>query len=97
MNKVPKLLEKDAIVLGANLFSEFCIYAVASAFALNEVLKFKAREREKDESDEVDTKDLLEDVVKLDKIVENQICDIKSLDCLVKIYEKELKAMAMVT
>jgi len=30
MKKVPKLLEKDAIVLGANLFSEFCIYAVAS-------------------------------------------------------------------
>jgi len=70
---------------------------LTSAFALNEVLKFKAREREKDESDEVDTKDLLEDVVKLDKIVENQICDIKSLDCLVQIYEKELKAMAVVT
>eukprot|EP00092_Neocalanus_flemingeri_P016810 GFUD01018180.1.p1 GENE.GFUD01018180.1~~GFUD01018180.1.p1 ORF type:complete len:149 (+),score=9.94 GFUD01018180.1:78-524(+) len=30
MNKVPKLLEKDAMVLGANLFSEMCIYAVAS-------------------------------------------------------------------
>lgn len=30
MKKVPKLLEKDAIVLGANLLSEFVIYAVAS-------------------------------------------------------------------
>jgi len=30
MKKVPKMLEKDAIVLGANLLSEFVIYAVAS-------------------------------------------------------------------
>merc|ERR1719154_90443 len=34
INKVPKLLEKDAVVLGANLFSEFCIYAVASGVFL---------------------------------------------------------------
>jgi len=93
MNKVPKLLEKDAVVLGANLFSEFCIYAVASAFALNEVMKFKAREREKDESLEDETKDLLEDVAKLDKIVDKQLCDINNLDKLVLIYKKELIAL----
>jgi len=93
MKKVPKLLEKDAIILGANLLSEFVIYAVASAFALNEVLKYKGREKEKDEGYEVDTNELLENVVKLDKIVDKQICDIKHLDKLVTIYKGELNSM----
>jgi len=86
MKKVPKLLEKDAIILGANLLSEFVIYAVASAVALNEVLKY-------DEGYEVDTNELLENVVKLDKIVEKQICDLKNLDKLVLIYKTELNSM----
>lgn len=93
MEKVPKLLEKDAIILGANLLSEFIIYAVASAVALNEVLKYKAREKEKDEGYEVDTNELLENVVKLDKRVEKQICDLKNLDKLVLIYKTELNSM----
>jgi len=70
------------------LLTLFCL-----AFALNEVVKFKAREREKDESYEDETKDLLEDVATLDKIVDKQICDIKHLDNLVLIYKKELIAM----
>ena len=30
MKKVPKMSEKEAIVLGANLFAECCFYALAS-------------------------------------------------------------------
>ena len=30
MKKVPKMSEKEAIVLGANLFAECCLYALAS-------------------------------------------------------------------
>ena len=30
MTKVPKMSEKEAVKLGANLFAEFCFYAVAS-------------------------------------------------------------------
>lgn len=30
MKKVPRLSEKDAVILGANLFSECCFYAIAS-------------------------------------------------------------------
>ena len=30
MTKVPKMSEKEAVKLGANLFAEFCFYTVAS-------------------------------------------------------------------
>merc|ERR1719242_2411369 len=77
MKQVPKMTEKRALELGANLFAEFCFYAVASAIALNEVMKYKVREKEKDESVELDTNELLENVDRLNKLVESQICDIK--------------------
>lgn len=90
---VPKLPEKDAIVLGANLLSEFLIYVVASAFAVNEVLKYKAREREKDEKDDVESNELLENVVRLNKLVDKQSCDIKNLDKLILMYRTHLETI----
>ena len=109
MKSVPKMSEKDAIVLGANLFAEFCVYFFASGklfwklkkhfsevlfavFALNEVLKYKAREKEKDEQFEEETKELLDNVDRLDKILDNQICDIQHLESIVAVYKKELSS-----
>ena len=34
MTKVPKMNEKEAVKLGANLFAEFCFYTVASGIQL---------------------------------------------------------------
>merc|ERR1712098_947340 len=90
MKSVPKMSEKDAIVLGANLFAECCVYFFASVFALNEVLKYKARE--KDEEFEEETKELLDNVDRLDKILDNQICDIQHLESIVAVYKKELSS-----
>ena len=58
--------------------------------ALNEVIKHKAREREKDEAIEVESQELLQNVDKLDRIIDNQLCDIKSLENIIKIYDKNL-------
>ena len=55
-------------------------------------MKYKVREKEKDESVELDTNELLENVDRLNKLVESQICDIKRLNNLVKIYDKELRS-----
>jgi len=38
MKKVPKMTEKEAVKLGANLFAEFCFYAVASGTKLSRSL-----------------------------------------------------------
>jgi len=93
VKEVPKLPEKDAVVLGANLLSEFLIYSVASAFALNEVLKYKERERGKDEKYEVEGNELLDNVVKLGKLIDKQSCDIRNLDELIIIYKKQLESV----
>jgi len=93
MADVPKLSEKEAVKLGANLFSECLIYAVASAFALNEYLKYKTREKEKDATLEADLDALLDNVAKLNQIVENQICDIKSLDNIIGLYKKKIECI----
>jgi len=93
MKSVPKMTEKEAIILGGNLFAECCFYAFASAIALNEVLKHKARERENDETIEVESKELLQNVDKLDKIIDNQLCDIKNLENIIKLYDKTLSKL----
>ena len=109
MTKVPKMSEKEAVKLGASLFAEFCFYAVASgrtspsvwwvrtnfslAIALNEVRKYKAREKEIDEAVESETNELLENVVRLDRLVDSQICDIEKLDNIVQIYDKKLRSV----
>lgn len=93
VKEVPKLPEKDAVVLGANLLSEFLIYSVASAFALNEVLKYKERERGKDEKYEVEGNELLDNVVKLGKLIDKQTCDIRNLDELIIIHKEQLESV----
>lgn len=90
MKKVPKMSEKEAIVLGGNLFSECCFYALASAIALNEVLKFKAREREKDSLVDEDNRCLIDNVNKLDEIIDKQLCDIKRLENIIVLYDIKL-------
>ena len=86
MKSVPKMSEKDAIVLGANLFAECCFYAVASAIALNEVLKFKAREKEKDFEYDEEFREYREYLERLDNVIDKQICDIHRLENIVDQY-----------
>ena len=64
-----------------------------SVIALNEVMKYKARERLIDESLELDNNELLENVDRLNRIVESQICDLKRLDDIVKIYDQDLRSL----
>ena len=63
------------------------------AFALNEVLKYKERERGKDEKYEVEGNELLDNVVKLGKLVDKQSCDIKNLNELIIIYRTQLESV----
>ena len=56
-------------------------------------MKYKVREKEKDESVELDTNELLENVDRLNKLVDSQICDIEKLDNIVQIYDKELRSL----
>ena len=63
------------------------------AFALNEVLKYKERERGKDEKYEVEGNELLDNVVKLGKLIDKQSCDIRNLDELIIIHKKQLESV----
>ena len=72
-------------------FDEFLTFS--SAIALNEVRKYKAREKEIDEAVESETNELLENVVRLDRLVDSQICDIEKLDNIVQIYDKKLRSV----
>ena len=72
-------------------FDEFLTFS--SAIALNEVRKYKARENEIDEAVELETNELLENVVRLDRLVDSQICDIEKLDNIVQIYDKQLRSL----
>ena len=72
-------------------FDEFLTFS--SAIALNEVRKYKAREKEIDEAVELETNELLENVVRLDRLVDSQICDIEKLDNIVQIYDKKLRSV----
>ena len=72
-------------------FDEFLTFS--SAIALNEVRKYKAREREIDEALELETSELLENVVRLDSLVDSQNCDIKNLNNIVRIYDQELRSL----
>jgi len=63
------------------------------AFALNEVLKYKERERGKDEKYEVEGNELLDNVVKLGKLIDKQTCDIRNLDELIIIHKEQLESV----
>ena len=63
------------------------------AFALNEVLKYKERVRGKDEKYEVEGNELLDNVVKLGKLVDKQSCDIKNLNELIIMYRTQLESV----
>ena len=78
-------------VLLLHQFDEFLTFS--SAIALNEVRKYKAREKEIDEAVELETNELLENVVRLDSLVDSQICDIEKLDNIIQIYDKELRSL----
>ena len=78
-------------VLLLHQFDEFLTFS--SAIALNEVRKYKAREKEIDEAVELETNELLENVVRLDRLVDSQICDIEKLDDIIQIYDKQLKSL----
>ena len=78
-------------VLLLHQFDEFLTFS--SAIALNEVRKYKARENEIDEVVELETNELLENVVRLDRLVDSQICDIEKLQNIVQIYDKELRSL----
>ena len=78
-------------VLLLHQFDEFLTFS--SAIALNEVRKYKARENEIDEAVELETNELLENVVRLDRLVDSQICDIEKLHNIVQIYDKELTSL----
>ena len=67
----------------------WCEFLVA-AIALNEVLKFKAREREKDSLVDEDNRCLNDNVNKLDEIIDKQLCDIKRLENIIMLYDNKL-------
>ena len=63
---------------------------MVAAIALNEVLKFKAREREKDSLVDEDNRCLIDNVNKLDEIIDKQLCDIKRLENIIVFYDNKL-------
>ena len=63
---------------------------MVAAIALNEVLKFKAREREKDSLVDEDNRCLNDNVNKLDEIIDKQLCDIKRLENIIMLYDNKL-------
>ena len=60
------------------------------AIALNEVLKYKTREKEKDKLLDEETAELLNDVDKLDQIIDKQLCDIRQLENIVRTHNRVL-------
>ena len=60
------------------------------AIALNEVLKYKTREKEKDKLLDEETAELLSHVDKLDQIIDKQLCDIRQLENIVRAHIRVL-------
>ena len=60
------------------------------AIALNEVLKYKTREKEKDKLLDEETAELLSHVDKLDQIIDKQLCDIRQLENIVRAHNRVL-------
>ena len=60
------------------------------AIALNEVLKYKTREKEKDKLLDEETAELLSHVDKLDQIIDKQLCDIRQLENIVRTHNRVL-------
>eukprot|EP00088_Acartia_fossae_P049847 TRINITY_DN5526_c0_g1_i8.p1 TRINITY_DN5526_c0_g1~~TRINITY_DN5526_c0_g1_i8.p1 ORF type:complete len:159 (-),score=14.10 TRINITY_DN5526_c0_g1_i8:392-868(-) len=89
IKKVPKLDEKTAIELGSNLCAEFIIMSIASVIALNEVMKYKERERQKDLASDLELQELNNCVTRLQNIIESQKEDIDRLREIILSYEKK--------
>ena len=75
------------VLFQANISS---IQVLILAIALNEVLKYKTREKEKDELIDEETAELLNDVHKLDQIIDKQLCDIRQLENIVRTHNRVL-------
>ena len=60
------------------------------AIALNEVLKYKTREKEKDKLLDEETAEFLSHVDKLDQIIDKQLCDIRQLENIVRTHNRVL-------
>jgi len=92
VKKVPKLDEKTALQLGSNLCAEFIILSLASAIALNEVMKFKERERLKDQQTQENFNELNDCIDRLNRIIEQQNKDIEKLKILLESYKQNDKS-----
>ena len=66
-------------------------YLCLPAIAIYEWMKFKAREREIEETAELDTEELLKAANDLDLIISKQSSDILKLETVVRIYRNELE------
>ena len=92
VTKVPKLSDRDSLELGANLFSEMSIMALAMAVLGNELRKFKAREARLEEELELERLEMVEEVAQLSTLVVLQERHILGLYQLQEYHEENLKA-----
>ena len=92
VTKVPKLSDKDSLELGANLFSEMSIMALAMAVLGNELRKFKAREARLEEELELERLEMVEEVAQLSTLVVLQERHISGLNQLQEYHEENLRA-----
>ena len=92
VTKVPKLSDKDSLELGANLFSEMSIMALAMAVLGNELRKFKAREARLEEELEMERLEMVEEVAQLSTLVVLQESHISGLYQLQEYHKNKLRA-----
>lgn len=90
VTRAPKMSDKAAVELGANMFAEFCILALASAIAANEVIKYKERERAEDERLSGEKRELADTVASLSGVVEQQNRDVAALKYLLEKCQEQL-------
>ena len=91
VTKVPKMEEKKSIELGANLISEFVIFAGASTLAMREFLKYKARERDKEDEFEKDHLSLVDSIRVLDTIANSNVGATEGLENILNDVKSGLK------
>ena len=92
VTKVPRLSDKDSLELGANLFSEMSIMALAMAVLGNELRKFKAREARLEEQLELERLEMVEEVEQLSNMVVLQESNISGLYELQEHHKNVLRA-----
>merc|ERR1719397_1328287 len=90
MAAVPRLGEKQAEELGANLAAEMMFYAVASAVLANQILKHKRRELEEEEFLEQEREEMLEQVSRLLVAMGKRGEVVKELEEVVKLYRERI-------